>query len=189
MDGSPIGAAWISYDMAGNYVVGLTQTGTYTIDFPALCMREFGARGDVCSQLQTQLVSTSAHKNLVCAANPDDPAGCLCRYDVSVQSGGSGTYQSVGGSTLVHVVTTQFPQRLQAADFPQYVTYCNRGSTLQLTGSDGQYLFDEPGLRTLDLVSATPINCTDGVKGTGEDGVDCGLACPVDCAAPTPSAP
>jgi hypothetical protein len=185
IDNAQIGAAWVSYDMAGNYAAGLTRTGTYTVEFPALCMREFGARGDVCNQLQTQLVSTSAHKNLLCAANPTDPAGCVCQYDVSVQSGGSGTYQPVSANKLVHVLTTQFPQRVQTADFPQYATYCNKGTALQLTGSDGEYLFDEPGLRTLDLVSTT-INCADGMKGTGEDGVDCGLACPMDCVAPAP---
>jgi hypothetical protein len=40
--------------------------------------------------------------------------------------------------------------------FPQKVTYCNTGTRLQLTGTDGQALFGTLGLRTLDLVPATP---------------------------------
>lgn len=198
-----IGAAWVRYDASGNYAAGLTRTGTFVLDFPALCMRQFGAMDGrpadatkdpntpgvgVCAQMQAQIVSTSAHKNMICVPNPADPAGCLCQFDVSVQSGGSGSYQPRNTSTLIHVLTSSFPGKNQAADFPQDATYCNKGTTLELTGANGQYLFDEPGLRTMDLV-ATTINCTDGAQGPGEDGVDCGLACPTDCgaaAAPMP---
>jgi hypothetical protein len=190
-ESGPIGAAWIRYgaigpDGRGAYDAGLTRTGTYVIDFPALCMREFGAHGDVCTQLQTQIVGTSAHKNMLCVPNQADPAGCLCQFDISIQSGGSGLYQLRSANTLVHLPTTEFPGKLKAdlsavdipqvADFPQDATFCNKGSALELTGTDGQYLFDEPGLRTLSLAKVT-INCADGAKGPGEDGIDCGLAC------------
>jgi hypothetical protein len=190
-ESGPIGAAWIRYDALGadgrgTYAAGLTRTGTFVLDFPTLCMREFGAHGDVCAQLQTQIVSTSAHKNMLCVPNPSDPAGCLCQFDISVQSGGSGIYQPRDSKTLIHLLTQEFPGKTQAADFPQDATFCNKGSTLELTGANGQYLFDEPGLRTMALAKVT-INCADGAKGPGEDGVDCGLACPTACgAAPAP---
>ena len=187
----PIGAAWIRYaaigpDGRGTYEAGLTRTGTYLIDFPETCMRDFGAHGDVCTQLQTQIVATSAHKNLMCAPNPSDPVdhyGCICQFDISIQSGGSGYYTPGGSNSIIHEATAEFPGKTQVARFPEEATYCNKGSSLELTGANGQYLFDEPGLRTLDLAQTT-INCADGAKGPGEDGVDCGLACPNACGAP-----
>jgi hypothetical protein len=180
-----IGTAFVHYDPigangSGTYAAGLTRIGTYTIEFPALCIREFGAEGDVCGALQTQLVSSSTHKNLQCVANPSDPAGCVCRFDVAVQSGGSGVYQMLDDHTLIHELNLQFPSKAPAAAFPQKVTFCSQGGSLQLTGTDATYLFDEPGLRTMELAQTT-INCTDGVKGPGEEGVDCGLACPTAC--------
>lgn len=175
-----IGEAWIHYDGAGNYAAKLTKTGTYVTDFPATCVRGFGATGDVCGQVQTYLVAKSADaKNIQCVPTPADPAGCTCRYEVSLVSGGAGLY-SAAGNTIVHALTKRFPDESQGADFPASATYCNTGSSLQLTGKDGAYLFNEPGLRTLDLGPVT-INCTDGAEGPGEDGVDCGLVCGNTC--------
>jgi hypothetical protein len=42
--------------------------------------------------------------------------------------------------------------QLPFTNFPQRVTFCNQGDRLQLTGADGDYLFGQRGLRTLDLV-------------------------------------
>ena len=205
-ESGPIGAAWLRYDQNGNYDVGLIRTGTYSIDFPALCMREFGAMDNrpinapkdpttphnatVCQQLEAQIVSTSSHRNTLCRANPQDPAGCLCQFDVSDLSGGSGTYRGLNSTTLMHLLNSVYPQKVDpmtgawltvaGADFPENATYCNKGSTLQLTGANGEYLFNQPGLRTMDLVPTT-INCTDGMKGPTEDGIDCGPACPNSC--------
>lgn len=184
-----IGAAFVHYDAigpngVGTYAVGMTRTGQYTIEFPEICIRDFGAVGDVCTALQTQLTTTatpnSVYKNLQCLANPADPQGCVCRFNVAVQSGGSGTYEVVDSHTLLHRMNVKFPSKAVAAAFPQKVSYCSAGGRLQLTGADDTYLFDEPGLRTMDL-GATTINCADGVQGLGEDGVDCGLACPNAC--------
>ena len=64
-------------------------------------------------------------------------------------------------------------------NFPAKATYCNKGNSLQLTGSDGEYLFGLFGLRTLDLGK---LNCADGVQGALEDGPDCGSICGTPCA-------
>jgi hypothetical protein len=187
-----IGAAFIHYDAlgpngSGTYTAALTRTGRYTIPFPALCIRQFGATGDVCSKLQAQLATSSVHEDILCRANgPEDPAGCICQFEVAVQSGGSGVYQQPNDHTLVHQLNVQFPGRSPAASFPQTVSFCNKGGALQLTGSDGAYLFDEPGLRTMDLATTT-LDCVDGLQGPNEEGVDCGPACPTACtAAPVP---
>ena len=159
-------------------------TGQDLIEFPEVCIRDFGAVGDVCTSLQTHLVTmataSSVYKNLQCLANPADPAGCVCRFDVAVQTGGSGTYEVVDSHTLIHRMNVKFPSNAAAAAFPQKVSYGSAGGRLQLTGADGAYLFDEPGLRTMELATTT-IKCTDGAQGPGEDGIDCGLACPNAC--------
>ena len=74
-----IGTAFIHYDPigangSGTYAASLTRTGRYTIPFPTLCIRQFGATGDVCNKLQTQLTATSAHKDILCQPDPADPS-------------------------------------------------------------------------------------------------------------------
>jgi hypothetical protein len=181
-----IGAAWVHYDGNGNYAASLTKTGQYIFDFPASCVRGFGAKddatlGDVCTQVQTYLqAKPTTAKNVQCLPSSLDAAGCVCRFDVAIVSGGSGQYSPTSSNTLIHGLTSSFPFKMPAADFPAYATFCNKGSSLELTGKDGAYLFNQPGLRTLELVPVT-IDCTDGAQGPGEDGVDCGLACPTAC--------
>jgi hypothetical protein len=191
-----IGAAWARYDGGGNYAAGFTRTGTYTVEFPPKCMTDFGAHTkpdangtpvDVCTQLQLSIKPSSAHKNLVCI--PGSVAGaCVCRFDVSQTVAGSGKYWFKDGRTVVHSQNLKLPELSAKVDFPWTATFCNKGGTLELTGANGAYLFNEPGLRTLDLVSA-PINCSDGAIGPGEDGVDCGPGCPTPsaCGAAAPA--
>jgi hypothetical protein len=93
--------------------------------------------------------------------------------------GGSGAYTFSSGNTLVHAYEARL-DKSPAADFPVFATFCKQGTSLQLTGANGAYLFNVPGLRTLDLTPTT-VNCTDGVQGPGEQGVDCGAACPTAC--------
>ena len=180
-----IGSAFVHYgptgpNGTGSYTASLIRTGRYIVEFPKLCITEFGAQGDVCTALQTQLSATTIHKNLQCLGNPADPGGCVCRFDVALQSGGSGTYEAVDSHTLLHRMNVKFPTNSAAAAFPQKVTFCSKGDRLELTGADATYLFDEPGLRTMDL-GPTTVNCADGLQGPGEAGVDCGLACPTPC--------
>jgi hypothetical protein len=185
----PIGAATIHYDATNHYVLSTTRTGTFSLDFPAYCMRAFGAvdspldgnalpaaTGNVCQKLEAALkvLAPSKYHNIACMLDPRDPptqAGCLCGFDVADTQTSSGSV-IVSGSDMLH---------LPGNNFPEDVSYCNSDTELQLTGSDGAYLFDRVGLRTLDLVKVT-VNCTDGMKGPGEDGVDCGPACPMLCA-------
>jgi hypothetical protein len=187
----PIGAATIHYDTNRHYVMSTTRTGTFILDFPAYCMRAFGAvdtaldpaaapgsTGTVCDKLQASIRAVAPAKvhNFTCQLDPNDPAGqqgCLCQYDLSDRQESAGYVEPPVDSTMLH---------LPGNNFPENATYCVQGNQLQLTGTDGQYLFDRLGLRTLDLVKAT-VNCTDHMKGPGEDGVDCGPACPILCSA------
>lgn len=186
-ESAPVAKANITYvptsPTTGSYSYGFTRTGTYYFDFPAACVRQYGAvdlppdqGGTVCEQIQLPLrasgMGEGAYYNTTCFPNPDDPAdnfGCICFFDVAeTGGGGSGTYRVVSSNEILHTPT--------AAGFAKSATYCRDGSRLQLTGTDGAYLFDLAGLRTLDL---TLVNCADGIQGPGEDGIDCGSACPL----------
>ena len=168
----PIGAATIHYDANGTYTLSTTRTGTYFLDFPAFCMRAFGAKdgnpinptvdpvtmmpkdptpGNVCQQLQFGLQKTAGnnYKNIGCQLDPNDApaaAGCICQFDLMATTTNAGFYGVQGGTV----------QHLPGNNFPQYATFCSQNDSLELTGADGAYLFDRVGLRTLDLVSFTP---------------------------------
>ncbi len=163
-ESGPIGVATVRYETDGHFSAGITRTGTYTLDFPAYCMRAFGAVDgrladpannpngppvNICKQLEVPLrasgLGEGSYPNTTCEPNPADPAGCLCAFDVMETGSTSGSYQKLDANTLLHLPNTNFPGK---------VTFCNRGDSIDLTGSDGQYLFDQPGLRTMNLVRA-----------------------------------
>lgn len=194
-ESAPVAIASIRLSADGSFSSGITRTGTFILDFPALCMQEFGATngklidpknpqlgtGDVCQQLQTKQratgASTGAYQNTTCVDNTNDPGGCLCEFEDQETGGPSGIYEKIDSSTLMFLSDKGFPNR---------VTYCNKGDSLELTGKDGEYLFGIKGLRTLDLAIA---NCTNGIKDPYEQGVDCGGQCAAVCGAAPPAAP
>jgi hypothetical protein len=188
-----IGWASIKYEMNGTYTLGVSRVGTFLLDFPALCMRQFGATDgrpaidgngnevtgpvDICKQLEVPLgesgIGEGSYPNVICMPNPDDLAGCLCQFDVTETGGGSGTFNIVD-NTIIH---------LPFSNFPQKATYCNKGGVLELTGADGNYLFGQRGLRTLDLTVAVD-PCANGRQDPTEEGVDCGGSCGATCMPP-----
>jgi hypothetical protein len=163
-ESGPIGAVSVRYEADGHFATGITRTGTYTLDFPGFCVRAFGTMdgapidpvndpmgptGGVCKQLEGPVrvsgISEGSYQNTICDANPDDPEGCLCTFDVTETGGPGGVYQMVNSNTILHLAERSFPAK---------ATFCNQGDRLELTGTDGTYLFDQRGLRTLDLVRA-----------------------------------
>jgi len=171
-ESGPIGAAIVAYHPDGTFSAGLTRTGEFILDFPAICMRGFGATDgipaanpanptggpdpagppvDVCEQLQVPLANSGtgegSYQNTDCYPNPEDPQGCLCSFEVTETGGPSGKYRVLDNGTIQHVSFTGFPSK---------ANYCNTGTRLQLTGKDGEYLFNVKGLRTLDLAPAPP---------------------------------
>jgi hypothetical protein len=163
----------IKYDAAGHFSAGITKTGTFTLDYPAACIRQFGltdlpedpanpaAGGPACKQLAGPLKDAAggegSYQNLTCRTNPDDPRGCLCTFDVTETGGPGGVYQMLSDNTILH---------LNYAGFPEKATFCNTGDRLQLTGAEGDYLFAQKGLRTLDMIRACPV---EHLPGPGEN--------------------
>lgn len=155
-ESGPIGGASIKYEADGHYSAGITRTGTFILDFPAYCMRAFGGTDrpetpggpviSVCKQLEPPLrasgLGEGSYRNTTCEVNPQDQGGCLCKFDVSEAGGSAGTWQRLDNNTILHYPNTNFPQK---------ATYCNGNTALQLTGTDGDWLFGVKGLRTLDL--------------------------------------
>jgi hypothetical protein len=180
-ESAPIGNATLHYDAASmSYSLSTMRTGKFFLDMPAYCMRAFGAQEmggmNLCQRLQTDLQAGIAtkYRNVQCGLDPNDlpgQEGCLCTFDLVEVTHSAGRIIPTSGNTITH---------LPGNEFPQLVTYCNQGDRLQITGGDGEYLFDRVGLRTMDMVKIT-VNCTDGMLGPGEDGVDCGPACPMLC--------
>jgi hypothetical protein len=181
------GFVTLKFQPDGHFSSGITHTGTFLLDLPAYCVSAFGAAMgqvdptdptspvvDVCKRLEPPIysaeISTGAYKNLQCDPNTAelraqlgldgaaDPGGCLCRYDLNATGGPAGTYELLDASTI-----RDFPDAVYS-NYPQESTYCLHGDELQLTGADGSYLFDQKGLRTLDLVRgcADDTECASG---------------------------
>jgi hypothetical protein len=167
-----VGVASVNFTAGGTYTAGLGRTGTFTLVFPSLCMREFGATDgnpvvdhgavvggpvNICKQLEVPLHAegngSGAIPDTTCNPDldPDDLGGCVCTFTANLEGGGTGVYLTRATSPSLddHTILN-----LPGKDFPQKVTYCNTGNELQLTGANGQYLFGTLGLRTLDLVPA-----------------------------------
>jgi hypothetical protein len=193
-ESGPIGFATVKFQPDGTFTTGLSRIATVALYFPAFCIRAFGAMDgmidpntgtaypNVCKQLEPPLytsgVGEGAFFNLTCDPNndqvrsalaakgfrldvPADPLGCICRYDVDETGGPAGTYKQLDASTLV-----DFPDAV-GSNYYQETTYCNQGDTLQLTGANGAYLYDQRGLRTMDLVRSckTDAECVSGKCG------------------------
>jgi hypothetical protein len=164
-----IGIASVTYQadatlkgVDGTFSAGLTQIGHFRLDFPAYCMRAFGGmenrqadpandpmgpKVSLCKQVEVAVhnagTGAGAYPNATCDDSKIESGGCTCDFDVTATSGPAGYYRMLNGNTIMNLLN---------ANFPQKVTYCNRGDHLELTGADGSYLFDKTGLRTLNLV-------------------------------------
>lgn len=155
-----IGTSNLRINADGTFSVSLTRTGTFFLDFPEICVRGFGAMdgrpidpsdpasptGDVCQQLQVPIAASGlgegSYRNTTCAKNPEDPGGCLCRFDVTETGGPSGFVRALNRNTLEFILQTNFPNK---------VVYCNKGDSLELTAANGDYLFGVRGLRTFRM--------------------------------------
>lgn len=162
-ESTDVGQSSVQFREDGKYTASITKTGTFILDFPAVCVRSFGAQdgkvinpddptspaGDVCKQLERPInvggTNTGAYFNTVCIPNPEDPPtnfGCLCQFDVTATGGPAGDWAQIDKNTIELKTTNGVPSK---------VTFCNKGTSLELTGADGDYLFGVKGLRTFSL--------------------------------------
>jgi hypothetical protein len=161
-----VGQANLRINADGTYTLGFAKTGVFVLEFPEICVRQYGAMdgapltpgdptsppADVCKQLEKPIgdsgIGEGSYSNTICVANPNDPGGCLCQFDVSETGGPFGTWTRLSNNTIEFILQTNFPSK---------VTFCNHGGTLELTGADGDYLFGVKGLRTF-MMKQTVVN-------------------------------
>ena len=169
--------AFLEYMPDGTYRANMTRKGFVDRWFSQVCMRKYGYAGD-CKQFQGDLERSNQgageYNTFNCSENPKR-GGCDCNFEIFEVNTLAGSY-SRDGNTITH-----FPIAPNA-HFSQ-ASYCVNGDKLQISGMNNSFLWDRPGLRTLEM---TRMNCNDGIAGPGELGVDCGLGCPNACPSPPP---
>jgi len=164
-------------DVPNVFYLAEEEKGPVTQHFGPECMI-YGDRQVTCDELTLPLnyigLGEGAWRNTVCTAAAD--GGCDCAMDYWATGGPSGTWELVDERLLL----------------TRDVYSLELGTSQTVTSSPIDYCVSEDTVRfgtAIDevrpLVAGHPltrIDCTDGVQGPGEDGVDCGYRCPEDCA-------
>ena len=159
----------------GTYTMQTTVLQTRSLVFAETCLTAQGIRL-ACPVLGRKLREFLAPEANIYSMRCQDPAdpnqgGCECQFELSFIGGPSGrwSYQP-NGTQIVFFDQTYAP--------PAITDYCLNGDgSVDLTGADVTWLFNQKSLRTMHM---TPPSCSDGVqsKELGETGVDCGPNCP-----------
>ncbi len=162
---SPAGSQ-VTYSADGTYQAVIHTVGPGTVNLSASCLQRFGV-ALTCDALAAELSDYAARQKGVpgftCTDSPDEPPncayyyaysgiqcadngnqGCACHYDVDFAGTFAGKW-STSGTQLVHFDGKKM--------LPTQADYCvgGGGSALSIWGHDRTSLFDEAGLRTLNL--------------------------------------
>jgi hypothetical protein len=164
------------YDKAtdrGTYVFQSTIDQTRDLVFSESCLTAQGIRL-TCPVLGRRLGEFLAPEaniyNMRCQ-DPDDPnqGGCVCKFELSFIGGEAGRWAKQANGTQIEFFENTNYSPAALADY----CFTDKNGPLLLTGSNETPLFNEKGLRTLQMV---PPSCMDGVQSLelGETGIDCG---------------
>lgn len=182
----PMKQAELQFRADGTYFGHFITEEAQHIAFPAACRVAQGVDFS-CAELgrhvNDAIRSESNVKNMRCYDDGED--GCMCDFLLQLFTGVQGAYGAQDG-----VIGFYDSQSSHLPPTP--ADYCASADTFELTGHDGQELFNKLGLRTITFHHTS---CTDGLQDADEDGVDCvdpkkramGMlgpdACPNDCTA------
>jgi hypothetical protein len=166
------GNGLFNYRPDGTYQINLGRRGNMVAYYSRTCLSKYGHDAD-CAKFQETLaaanVGAGEYFDFKCDENKER-GGCNCVFLVSEDDSQGGVYKA-DTATVTHFPTSQNVHFSEAS-------LCVRGDTMELSGKDNSYLWDRPGLRTMELVR---VNCEDGKQGPGESGIDCGRGCPNTC--------
>lgn len=167
----PLDAAILVIRQDGSYMFTSVYKGTAHLHLAAQCRRlgeNTVACSDVKAAVEPALLGEGTGSNLACV--DDAEGGCDCSYEMNLALGPPGVWRTTPDGKLLFQPSDFFSG--MEVPSPEPATYC-AGETLALGPElriPGQPATGEPTV-------FERIDCTDGVKGIGEDGVDCGLAC------------
>jgi len=157
-------SATVEFADNGIYRAHFLNYQALQMQFSAACRYAQGINQSCPSLGRAIRATTAAESNVTNMRCSDDgEGGCLCDYELKLFSSLPGSWEAKDG-------TISFYDQSEAPFPPAPVDYCVKGDSLELTGQNGQQLFNRPALRTLVLHS---VSCEDGVQDQGEDGVDC----------------
>ena len=162
----------VEYNDNGEFRMGFNREAFVDRWYSQTCMRKYGYSGsckDFEAELEKANVGAGEYNTFNCTENAQK-GGCDCNFNIFEVHSVFGRY-AVEGGAISHFPASPNAHFSQAA-------LCVQGDTMQLSGMFNSFLWDRPGLRTIELVR---VNCEDGVQGPGEQGVDCGRGCPNAC--------
>jgi hypothetical protein len=168
----PYEGGLLTYEDNGDYSLDFGRTGRVSLYYSRTCLSQYGHDTN-CAKLQQRLIEANDGAGEYDFFDCQDDAakgGCNCSFQVGEADAQSGVF-SISGGMVTHFSNTPITRFTPAS-------YCVNGDTLELSGIDNSYLWDRPGLRTVEMVR---VNCGDGRQGPGEGGVDCGGRCPNAC--------
>jgi hypothetical protein len=157
----------------GTYEFKTTIDQTRDLVFSESCLTAQGIRLScpVLGRRLGEFLAAEANIYSMRCQDPDDPSqgGCVCKFDLSFIGGQRGRWALQENKTQI-----QFFENVNYAP-AALADYCLDPNTLNLnlTGSNETPLFNQKGLRTVQMV---PPSCNDGVQSLelGETGIDCG---------------
>jgi hypothetical protein len=159
----------------GTYTMQTTVVETRDLYLSETCLTGQGVRV-TCPVLGRRLgefLAAEANIYSMRCHDPVDPnkGGCECQFELSFIGGPSGRWAKSPDGTQITFFDMGYAP-------PAIADYCLNGDgSLDLTGADDTWLFNQKSLRTLHM---TAPSCNDGVqsKELGETSVDCGPNCP-----------
>jgi hypothetical protein len=148
----------VAYDGGGAYAALLSTTGEGVVDISASCLTRFGAiptcaPADPGAQAATRSLTDdlraysislgSPFQDITCADDGRD--GCACTYSIAFEPSGGGLSGrwSTQSTLMTHFAGTKL--------IPSQADFCVAGDTMTLWGHDRAAIWEQPGLRTVNL--------------------------------------
>lgn len=157
-DTLPITSGRVAYDSGGAYAALLSTTGEGAVDISASCLTRFGAiptcaPADPGAQAATRSLTDDLRAYSISLGSPfqditcadDGHEGCACTYTIAFEPSGGGLSGrwSTQSTLMTHFAGTKL--------IPSQADFCVAGDTMTLWGHDRAAIWDQPGLRTVNL--------------------------------------